>query len=403
MTQSMHLHPEALASRNGRVVAAAVLDGDGVPSRRIWYEVDEEHAEMLSPNCDHFVLGVLYLAMQEAQKLHVHGAVSSRLLANLDEYQQAWRMWCPDLYRVVEISADEEVSGPRPARSEQTGGFAVAGFSGGVDSCFTAFRHATGANSRRRFPLSAGMMVHGFDIPLSQPDVFQHAAVKSRRMLNSLGLDLVTVATNLREHKTEWPYSFGAALASTLMLLQGRFSYGLISQGVPYGSYRYFVNGSNPVTDPLLSSGSMEIVPDAAGFERADKILAMKDWTEFNELLRVCWRGAQLDRNCCDCEKCIRNILTFRLLGLGLPACFPSDVTDARLAGIRGLKEITISYGYEPLIRRARESGLEDSWVRALERGITESRRVRRSRAYEYYDYYKRRVARAVKDVLKTS
>jgi hypothetical protein len=197
--------------------------------------------------------------------------------------------------------------------------------------------------------------------------------------LHSLGIGLYRVATNFKELSVFWPHAFGTGVASVLSLFQRRYGTGLIAQGVPYGSYRNLVEGSNPLTDPLLSSDAFHIIPDGSGFQRWEKIRAISGWPEGVEDLRVCWEGERKDSNCCDCEKCIRNILTFRALGLPLPKSFPKEPSDQRIYRLGPLKEITISVGYDPILDAARKNGLGDaSWIRALRKAIFRSRAIRK-------------------------
>ena len=135
--------------------------------------------------------------------------------------------------------------------------------------------------------------------------------------------------------------------------------------------------GSNPLTDALLSSDSFRIVPDGTGFTRADKIYAMRDWDEFLHHLRVCWQGEQRDRNCCACEKCIRNILTFRALGLGLPPCFPIDVDDATLEMIGLGGEALSEIRYAGLRDLAEKAGTQGKWNDILDARLDRIRRKR--------------------------
>ena len=108
----------------------------------------------------------------------------------------------------------------------------------------------------------------------------------------------------------DWPHSYGAAVASCLMFLANGYREGLVGQGVAYQYFHHLDEGSNPLTDAMLSSRSFTVIPDGSGFVRADKIREMSGWDEFLRNVRVCWAGPQKDRNCCECEKCIRNILT---------------------------------------------------------------------------------------------
>jgi hypothetical protein len=119
-------------------------------------------------------------------------------------------------------SADREEAAPARAHRRRDG------FFGGADSAFTAWRHRRGQPGRQGRDLQAGVLVHGFDIPLGQEGVFARAAGRAREMLASLGMDLIPVATNFREQGGRWEHTYGTGLVSCLMLLQGRFREGLV-------------------------------------------------------------------------------------------------------------------------------------------------------------------------------
>jgi len=341
---------------------------------RLWYRVEAERENELTRMADPFVLGILQIAMNAGENLLVHGAVSPSLLRNLEEFQRAWSVWKPEYYRVIGIRADDEREAAEPGRNE-----AICCFSGGVDSCFTAFRHARGKTTCFPLPLRNAVLVHGFDIPLKEEEYHHSVCGKVSKQLRSLDIGLYRVATNFKEISVFWPHAFGTGVASVMSLFQRRYATGLIAQGVPFSSYRNMVEGSNPLTDPLLSSDAFRIVPDGGGFQRWEKIQEINCWPEGLEHLRVCWEGEQKDRNCCVCEKCIRNILTFRSLGLPLPVSFPIDPGDDQIYRLGPLKEITISVGYQPILEAARRNGMGNAnWVRALEKAVFRSRAMRR-------------------------
>lgn len=341
---------------------------------RLWYRVEDQHEPELTRHADPLVLGSLMIAMHEGNELRVHGTASPSLLRNLEEFQRAWAAWKPDYYKVIEVRADHEVEPSYPSRNE-----AICCFSGGVDSCFTAYRQARGIGVSFPFTLKTAVLVHGFDIPLLETGYFESAAAKVTSQLNSIGIGLYRVATNFKEISIFWPHANATGVASVLSLFQRRYHTGLVGQTVPYDSYRNLVEGSNPLTDPMLSSDSFRIVPDGAGFQRWEKIRLISDWTEGMEHLRVCWEGEKKDANCCDCEKCIRNILTFRALGLQVPASFPVTPSDERIYQLGPLKEFTIGIGYDSLLALARESGREkEGWVIAIKKAIHRSRMIRK-------------------------
>jgi hypothetical protein len=342
--------------------------------KHLWYRVEAQRENELTRHADPFVLGILQIAMHDGEELRVHGTVSPSLLRNLEDFQRAWAVWKPEYYRWIAIHGDVEQEASTAGSRD-----AICCFSGGVDSCFTAYRHARGEGTRFPYPLRTAVMVHGFDIPLKETGYYESACANGARQLDSLGIGLYRVATNFKELSVFWPHAFGTGVASILSLFQRRYGTGLIAQGVPYSSYPYLVEGSNPLTDPLLSSAAFQIVPDGSGFQRWEKIKAISAWPEGMEHLRVCWEGGKKDSNCCDCEKCIRNILTFRALGLPLPKAFPKDPTDQRIYRLGPLKEITISVGYNPILDAARQNGFgEARWVKALKKAIFRSRAIRK-------------------------
>ena len=169
----------------------------------------------LTDSCDPFVLPAVFLAMQRKANLVVHGQVSPSLLKNLAEFQTAWASWRPGVYTPVEISADEE----RECQLGPERGV-LAAFSGGMDSTFTVWRHHNGLAGRQSLKIQAGLMLHGFDIPLNQPEAFARAAHKARLLLDSLGIKLITLVTNLKKSEVNFNDAHPALLASCMMLFQ---------------------------------------------------------------------------------------------------------------------------------------------------------------------------------------
>ena len=193
-------------------------------------------------------------------------------------------------------------------------------------------------------------------------------------MLDSLGLKLIRVATNFREINSHWGHCHGSAVASCLAIFQERFSFGLVAQTMTYANNSISFEGVNPITDPLYSSDSFRLIPDGASDTRMAKMLSMRDWPEFLENVRVCWRHpTRKDENCCVCGKCVRTILQFRTAGMGLPPAFAQDVSDETIRRLRlGPRELRMTY--EPILHEANRQGNDEPWVNALEKVVRRSR-----------------------------
>ncbi len=355
-----HLWPEETVKTDGETTVSVTIEAPDQARHQLWYRLPAHYSSLITPSCDPFVVATLLLAMRWSAPIKVHGQVSPSLLQNLEEFQAAWSAWEPDSYHPIEINADMEQEQP-PADSLDK---AIVAFSGGVDSCFTVFRHRTGRCGRWQRNLQAALMVHGFDIPLEARQEFTNAAEKARALLATVGVDLIPMATNFRQLPLDWEDAFGTAVGSCLMLLQSGYRTGLIASSFPYQALS-LPYGSNPITDWMLSSNAFKIVHDAAAFPRLEKMREIVNWPEALSSLRVCWQGSQGDRNCGRCEKCVRTILNFRILGVGLPECFEEDITDDQIRNIRvtagPLTEM------ERVLAAAQLAGISDSWVQALE------------------------------------
>ena len=369
MTSKIHLWMENRVDKDGFTVARATIEKRNQERIFLWYKVPVEYRHLLTKSCDPFVVGTIFSAMGESLDLIVHGEVSPSLLRNMDEFQEAWMCWLPHRYSKIEITADVEKE-----QAKANSDAAIVTFSGGVDSCFTAWRHKKGACGRLKQDLQTGLMIQGFDIPLDQDDVFKRAANKSKTLLNSLDIEMIPMATNFKEIGRLWTDTHGAGIASCLMMLQGGFSKGLIGSSAPYNRL-HVPFGSNPVTDHLFSSDSFRILHDGAAYIRREKIREISEWQEAWKLLRVCYEGTEHDRNCGRCEKCIRTILSFRVMGFGLPECFEQDVKDDQILTLNRLQD-NILYYLEEILCQARKLSITESWVNALNKCVKRNRRA---------------------------
>lgn len=302
-----------LESRGTRQTIYFRLDGVSAP-----------HAQVL----DAFVLAVLLHAMGSAADLHVKGALTRRFLQNLTELQGVWRSWRPDRYTPIEVSCDQIVDSPEPR-----GRGAIATFSGGIDSTFTAWRHAEKKLGNGSYDLKDVLLVHGFDVHLKNAGAFQQLVRRISPVPNALGLRLRTITTNLKEAKLQdWEDSHGMQVGCCLHQYSHEFQQGIIAAT---GAYNAFIVpwGSTPVTDPLMCGGEMAIAHDGAAFTRPEKLLMLLQSGLALQGLKVCWEGLAEDRNCGRCEKCIRTHLSFLAGGIAAP-CFDEPFREKDLESL---------------------------------------------------------------------
>ena len=363
MSSTIQLWKEENIINNEQITCKIIIERDGRKINSLWYKLPAKFSPCLSNNFDPFVVATIFSAMQFSADLVVHGTVSPSLIDNLAEFQDIWQTWVPDKYTKIDIIPDREQE-PDPIRKPQD---AVLAFSGGADGCFTAWRHHNRSCGRLNKNIHAGVFIHGFDIPLEEKESFEVAKKHASLLLESLGIIIIPIVTNFQKLGQNWGYSHGAGLASCLMLLQNRYSYGLIGSSAPYDKINPW--GSNPLTDRLLSNTFFKVVYDGASFMRHEKIAEISKWPEVNSYLRVCWEGKHFDKNCGKCEKCIRTILSFRITGGSLPKCFEQDISDEQIVRLR-CKNYSQFYHLQGLYDLARKKQINEPWVHSLQRCI---------------------------------
>lgn len=341
---------------------------DGSQTHRFFYEVQGDVVPAPSGRLDFVVLALVFFAMRRGRDLFVDGAVSRHLLVNLEEFQRAWAMWAPKRLRPVRIACREEVDDRASGRRR-----AVVAFSGGVDATFALVRHALPGDERDRCDVVAAVLVHGFDVALDAHEAFAQARANARAMTQALGVPLSVVRTDWQALGGHWESEFGAALVSCLALFGSVADIALLGSDEDYASF-VVPWGSNPITNPMLSSESLRVVTEGGAFSRTAKVERIAAAAGVAERLRVCWQGPQTGRNCGVCEKCLRTKLGFLAVGRPLPASLAGEPTVAQVLGLRAGNGVQIGY-LRDIRAAARRSGkLPPALAAALEAAIAKSR-----------------------------
>lgn len=374
MADTIRLEPWTEA--DGRIELAATLELAG-KSHRLWWRVPAAWRDALTTWADPFVIGVLFPMMAVGGEVEVLGPVSPSLLANLETYNKTWMLWAPDRYRPLRIWSREEAEPPAATEPET----AVAMFSGGVDSCFTALRHARGLAGRNTRRIGAGLTLFGFDILTHEKNVAERYAQlreASASMLGSLNIPMVELDSNFRTLPQFWRHSHASQLASALSLFGKRFGRGLIPNTTPNDHLDYADSrlGSHPLSDPMMSSAGFPIADDGGTHRRFEKVEAIADWPEAMQHLRVCFGAAGNVGNCGRCEKCYRTAMSFRVIGRDPPAGLPRDLSPRALRKLR-VNPILVLFYWRDLAEGARLRGQEaEPWGRAIRSVVRRAERT---------------------------
>ncbi|MBK1833527.1 hypothetical protein [Roseibacillus ishigakijimensis] len=148
---------------------------EGQPCREVFFEGDSLAAGLPAVTVRPLIFAFLLPAMRLGLPLELPEDLDEVTLPNLYEWQAACASALPKL-QVIELrlGREKKVLGARPG--------SLCAFSGGVDSCYSAFRGHV-AESLPRLHVTAGLMVHGLDIPLREKEHFGEAWQRSRELM----------------------------------------------------------------------------------------------------------------------------------------------------------------------------------------------------------------------------
>lgn len=330
---------------DGQVELAAEIESPNGERKLLWYRVPEELAQNLTASAEPYLIAAIFAAMTTKANVHVHGTVSPFLIRNLMEFQAYWYANLPGKYSRVEITAETEAETdvfPDLDRS-------ICAFSGGVDSSFTVYRHASGTCGRLKRNLGAALFVHGFDIPLEDEDAYKRAFRTNQDTLKTVGVPLYPIQSNHRLLFPDWNETHAAGIASCLTFFKRTFSEGIIP-----GTYCYSdlapLWGSNPTSDHLMSSRNFSIYHDGAILNRGYKMYHLREWRIAYERIRVCYSNPKKDQNCGLCGKCLVTLTLISMLKLPTPCSFPHALSEDVFQDIEQLDEVYIE-SFETLLK----------------------------------------------------
>ena len=296
--------------------------------RTVWYEVSERFADGFSETANPWLVVMLPYALERGGEIHVDLPADPLLVENLRGVVATWCAWNPSYLKPVEIVAKPAPMTFVPTRS-------ASFFSGGIDSWFTALRYS----DKVEVPVGHVddlITVWGFGIELSAPAEFQAHVDSLRSAATALHKTLVPVTTNLKPFSdSPWRHHWGslthgAGLASVALALERRWSAAIL--GSTYSFDVVHPWGSHPMIDVLFSTTRTRLVHDGAAFTRLEKTELIASFELALNNLQVCSASGS-SRNCCNCEKCYRTMVTLDLIG-ALDRCsrFPGQYTVNLLA-----------------------------------------------------------------------
>lgn len=348
------------------------IDPSGTSDVDLWYELPLELPPIAPDDAEPFLIASAMDAMLEDRSLHVRGKVSFQLLSNLREFMVAWSRWFPGTYHVVETSADSITTEPDANLPPHDSGVVL--HTGALDATSTIHRHVLGMEGHRTRRIAACAMIHGHLIPIGNPEKFDRGFALARKAIDSIGAPLHPVRTNCREVlRTHWSDLYGAAAISALYFFKPVARSCLISGSKAYDSPYAFPNGSNsavpcgsnPFTNTMLSSSSMQVLHDGSGCGFVEKAALVAQWPEGHRSLRVCWRGSQLEPHCGICEECVRTKLAFMALSKPLPDTMGRPPTAREILDLMPMSH-DCRLELASVLAHCRNNRVQAPWTRTL-------------------------------------
>jgi len=296
------LKGSTLTQAGQKIRVQAVVEG----CASIWFELDKQFQSMIdTESVDAFFILYTWLAMERSLDLRVEGKVS-RQLANAvtQDIKKMFLALCPRLHEVNIDVLNSEASWP------QSAGASATGFSGGVDSWYTALQAAENGTPYAYY-LFANTGQHGKD---NIEVVFAQRFAVAESALRTMDKPLIAVDSNIdsifRERFQQRDVIGNIACA--LLLQQGITRYDYSSSYAPedLGVFEHYdMSVLDPYLLPLLNTERIRFfsIGDDAG--RIEKLDFISSKELFSNEIYVCIEKAVPIKNCGYCFKCRRTQL----------------------------------------------------------------------------------------------
>lgn len=302
--KSKILHSEGMS----RLCADITLDGHRTT---LWFAVASAQEDGLgSGRADPFAVALLPAAMRDGHELICEDPLSGCL------YRQLKDSLIPSLTSVGEWYRPVVIDAPLTDIPYPNIGAVGTGFSGGVDSLYTVYRHGRDCE----YPLThLAVFNSGVFEGEDYRDCFDSACDAAARFAQECGLKTVFLDTNLYEALPERfldVYTF-RNLACALAL-QGLFSVYLLSSGHDIANFRFDLHNSasyDPLTVSCASTESLTFYLSGMEVKRWQKLEALSGWEPSWNWLHPCIYGTAGKLNCGHCKKCARDATTLYALG----------------------------------------------------------------------------------------
>ena len=311
--------PPTLEERGEFVRTSFPVEGFATPE--LWFDVDARYAEALDNSCDAALVSLLMAAMDQGKPIELQGPVSGKLLWGLRNIV------------VPAMCASREFLSPVPLEThgiirdaKPSGNMVLTPLSCGIDSFSAVQDHAIAPDldpGDRVTHLVFGHIGHnGYG---EDTDARAHARWQVvRSAAGELGLPILRFNSNQHHfyspqynYRLNWLSTMTVRSAAIPLLLQAGVRRFFLASGhtwreIGVGSFRD-ISRLDPILLPALSTERVELVAVGTERTRVEKSRRIGDLGVVHRHLDVCIMEG--GKGCSRCEKCMRTMLTFELLG----------------------------------------------------------------------------------------
>ncbi len=278
-----------------------------IGKEELWFECKSGHE--LFCNIEPFICAAIIPAMFNNEDIDIESdiPVSELFLQNLDEIQNILTLWFSQLSKIkIHASNINE-------KTHDLSAGVASFFSGGVDGTYTFLKNIN--------EITHLVFIEGIDIHLKNKLALKKAQEKNFEYLKSKNKEIVIVRSNIRYFFTDKGFTWNMAIAAGLSAVAHAFAFNKVYIAGSQSAQELMGDGSHPILDYLFSTEKTKIVHDGIDIKRIDKLLRISKDLSVLEMLRVCWHDEGY--NCGKCEKCLRTMITLRLLGINT-STFPT-------------------------------------------------------------------------------
>lgn len=321
-------------SKNNTSIISVDIKSEYTENKKLWFALDSNLGDSFFDieSYDAFLIGVLFLAMQNGENINIYGKCSQKLLFNLENYViPLIRLYSPSSKKI-----NIEVKGTNTKNFNNHG--VATGFSGGVDSFHTIYNHyeLSKCDDFRINTLlffNAGSHRSGFGKVTTnetQNKLFIRRYNYLKAYPDQVGLPFIKINSNLSDFHP-WGHQKThtlSSVSSALILQKYLKKYYYASSGTysdiynKGNSYKEFDIGifCDPILLPLLSTESLEFISDGHQTSRIEKTIQISNYYYAQKYLNVCIESEELSTdNCSLCLKCARTIFTLKCAGIFSP------------------------------------------------------------------------------------